>query len=134
MKNDIVNKMASWSEITELTDLDECFSMQEITHKTLDYLLEEALETKAACDAEDMPELLDGFADTAFVAINGIYKTFRVLGNTPEQALDKTKVVLRRVIDANWAKLDFNGNVLKNEQGKVIKPAGWEEPNYDDLL
>jgi len=44
--------------------------------------------------------------------------------------LDK---VFERVHDSNMAKM-VNGKVFRREDGKVIKPSGWEPPKLDDLF
>jgi predicted HAD superfamily Cof-like phosphohydrolase len=34
----------------------------------------------------------------------------------------------------NFAKIEANGKVRKREDGKVLKPQGWEPPNLKPFL
>jgi predicted HAD superfamily Cof-like phosphohydrolase len=109
-------------------------SGEEVTKDTLLYacklLDEEVNETNTAVQENDLEEILDGFADVAFVAINGIYKSLRFIGYHDVEATQLTDEVFKRVCDANLAKLNPDGSVTYNEFGKVQKPAGWKAPTY----
>lgn len=101
--------------------------------KALDFCHEEIEETKEAFEARDFEEILDGFGDVAFVAINGIYKTLRHLGYNHEDANQNTIEVLTRISQANLAKRQADGSV-KKVNGKVVKPEGWAAPTYGDVV
>lgn len=141
MYTDIIEKCTRFSKQFELQD-------EEVSIKTLnkavDFLFEEARETVVAValygnsegkdKSEWLEEVVDGFGDVAFVALNGIYKTFISLGFNHLDATEKTRVVMNRICNANLAKLTTDGTVLRDAKGKVKKPDGWQPPTYDDLL
>lgn len=96
-------------------------------------LLEEELnETLEAIGKNDIEKILDGFGDVQFLAYNGIYQTFRYLGLDKEDSFSRTKMVLGRIAKANYSKI-MNG-VVRNDKGKIMKPEGWQEPRYEDLI
>lgn len=105
-------------------------------------LVEEALETELAIgdflpdkdNLEHIDKMIDGFADTAFVAFNGIYKTYRYLGANPEKATLLTILSLAKLALANESKRGPNGEVVKDVTGKVMKPEGFEPPSYIELI
>lgn len=101
--------------------------------KAVEFLKEEVRETEEAIGAEDRAEIVDGFGDVAFVAINGIYKEFRSSGESHETATLKTKQVLDRICNANLGKKQSDGTI-KYKNGKVQKPAEWRAPEYKDIL
>lgn len=106
---------------------------QERLIKTMDFLFEEVRETERAVVTSDLEEIVDGFGDSAFVALNGIYKLFRSLGNDHDTAVSKVNDVMHRICDANLGKKQADGTVLK-VNGKVQKPEGWKAPEYKDLV
>lgn len=133
-----IQSINDWSEKFEISS--SLFQPELLMRKTMDFLFEEVRETERAFVAyeftTDLPYLsamLDGFGDVAFVAINGIYKSFRLLNACSEdEAKAKTFEVLNRIIKANFNKL-HDGRVVK-ENNKVVKPEGWKAPTYEDLL
>lgn len=107
-----------------------------ILSKTIDFLYEELAETELAINQDlvgNRPEIIDGFGDIAFVALNGIYKEFRTAGDNHEIATIKTASVMLRICQANLAKKHQDGSIIY-ANGKVQKPEGWQPPNYDDLI
>lgn len=108
-------------------------SRKELFSKTMSFIDEEVQETKDAIMVEDREEIIDGFADIAFLAINGIYKEFITAGDTHDYATMKTESVIRRVCEANNSKRQSDGSVLYVDN-KVQKPEGWKAPAYADLL
>lgn len=102
--------------------------------KTLDFIDEEIGETAEAIDDNDRAEIIDGFGDIAFIALNGIYKEFRTAGDDHTTAKTKTYEVMLRICDANLAKKHPDGSIIYTYKGKVKKPEGWQPPTYDDLL
>lgn len=106
---------------------------QHLMDKTIEFLEEELKETKEAIANEDGPEIIDGFGDVAFIALNGIYKYFRGRGDDHETATIKTEGVMQRINDANNGKRQADGTV-KYVNNKVQKPEGWQPPQYGDML
>ena len=106
--------------------------------KTMEFLEEEVKETHEAIgvfeqSGQQLEEMLDGFGDVAFIALNGIYKTFRMLGRDHETATKLVTEVMTRICDANLGKKQPDGSVKYNN-GKVVKPEGWSPPAYKDLV
>ena len=104
-----------------------------LLNKAVDFLKEEVRETEEAIVANDRAEIIDGFGDVAFIAINGILKEFVSAGDTFEVAQGKVVNVLYRICKANNNKRQADGSVLR-VNNKVQKPEGWKEPTYEDLL
>jgi predicted HAD superfamily Cof-like phosphohydrolase len=100
--------------------------------KAIDFLQEEVGETKKAIAEDDFEEIVDGFGDVAFVALNGIYKTFRSRGDAHQEAVEKTIEVMNRICHANLGKKQADGTI-NYVNGKVQKPEGWTPPSYQDL-
>lgn len=75
----------------------------------------------------DLAELVDGFIDTAYVAL-----TAAVRAAGPEKA----KQVWDAVVEANLSKVDgrFGPVVRDEETGKILKPEGWEAPDVAGIL
>lgn len=129
-KQAIVYKSTEFSSDFEIKpDLDR----QTLLSKTLEFIHEEIKETEDAISVNDRAEIIDGFGDVAFIAINGIYKEFRSNGDDHETAREKVEAVLHRICDANLGKKQPDGTI-KYVNGKVQKPANWSPPTYEDLL
>lgn len=126
-----------WSELAEINTTSPG---KHLLCNAVAYLLEEAKETQQAeadyaiSDIKSIDSLIDGFADTAFVAVNGIYKIFRLLGEEVLDAHGKTSECLRRLLVANVSKLSEDGLVMYDENGKVKKPENFVPPTYTDLI
>lgn len=134
MTYDIINKSTEFSRDFEVDPkLAEGVQGKTLLNKTIDFLSEELNETKSAIEANDLEEIIDGFGDVAFVALNGIYKTFRFQGASHEVAKAKAEEVMKRICEANLGKKQADGTILY-VNGKVQKPAGWTAPAYKDLV
>ncbi|URN94508.1 MAG: HAD family hydrolase [Candidatus Pristimantibacillus lignocellulolyticus] len=81
--------------------------------KRVSWMLEEIAELLRADSIEGQ---VDALVDLT-VFTKG---TYTYMGLTPEPFEDI-------VMQANMGKVGENGKVLKNEQGKIIKPDGWHE-------
>lgn len=113
----------------------------------LDLIQEEYLEGVEAFDNEDRVELLDAAIDM-WVVVSGLLQKLEAMGYNVEEAL-------KRVTDNNLTKFpSYEGNktniwppeyqamfndkhkviVLKNSNGKVVKPSGYKSVNLSDLV
>lgn len=126
----IISKSTEFSRDFELKQSQD---RKTLLKKTIEFIHEEVRETEDAIEANDREEIIDGFGDIAFIAINGIYKEFRSAGDTHEVAAKKTEDVINRICDANLGKKHSDGSI-KYLNGKVQKPEGWSPPAYKDLL
>jgi predicted HAD superfamily Cof-like phosphohydrolase len=86
-------------------------------------LKEEFEEYVAAENDDDLAEVADALGDMAYI----------IAGTALEYGIP-----LDRVLDAihasNMAKLGPDGKPLKREDGKVIKPDGWQAPDIAAVL
>jgi predicted HAD superfamily Cof-like phosphohydrolase len=89
-----------------------------------DLVLEECDEFYSACLERDMPAAADALADLIYVAI-GAALEFGI----PLEA------VWAEVQRANMAKVDpATSQVRRREDGKILKPEGWEPPDVARVL
>lgn len=85
---------------------------------------EEHKELLAALAANDDVEALDALIDILVVTIGAIHSA----GFDAEGAW-------KEVMKTNFAKIDKEtGKVRKRDDGKVLKPIGWEPPNLKPFL
>lgn len=102
--------------------------------QAIDFCFEEVRETERAYVTYDEVEILDGFLDLTWVALNGAYKFLRSQGQSPSEARDNVLAALKTIYNANNAKRDAYGDILYNKDGKVIKPEGWKSPNLEEYV
>ena len=85
---------------------------------------EEVDELWTANAAADPKECLDALIDILVVTVGAIHS----LGADGEGAWNE-------VMRTNFAKIDpATGRVNKREDGKVLKPEGWQPPELDQFL
>ena len=90
----------------------------------LDLITEEYNELADAIAADDRVEQLDALVDILVVTMGAI----RAGGFDGEGAWEE-------VMRTNFAKIDQEtGKVRKREDGKVLKPEGWQPPKLDAYL
>lgn len=126
----IIKKATEFSRDFEITP---DINREDLLERTTRFIDEEIRETKDAINNNDREEIIDGFGDVAFIAINGIYKEFISMGDDHETACEKVETVLNRICDANLGKKQPDGTI-KYVNGKVQKPANWSPPAYKDIL
>ena len=87
-------------------------------------IAEESQELIDAIMANDATETLDALIDIIVVATGAIHS----LGADAEGAW-------KEVMSTNFAKIDKEtGKVRKREDGKVLKPQGWQSPQLEQFL
>lgn len=95
------------------------------------FLIEELNETMLAYTEKNMAAVADGLIDLCYVAIG----TLLIMGVDPD-------VIWNRVQRANMSKilrLDAVKRGIKfvdsgrQHDSDVVKPVGWQPPNYDDI-
>ena len=90
----------------------------------LNLIKEEANELMDAVIANDTVEQLDALIDILVVTIGAIHS----MGADGEGAWNE-------VMRTNFAKIDAEtGKVRKREDGKVLKPQGWQPPELERFL
>jgi predicted HAD superfamily Cof-like phosphohydrolase len=84
----------------------------------LKLIQEEVDELQAAVDQNDRVEQLDALIDIMVVTVGAVQS----LGVDAEGAW-------KEVMSTNFSKIDsLTGRVRKREDGKVLKPTGWQPP------
>lgn len=99
----------------QLPDDDSLF----LHHKLIS---EETDELLVAIARHDAHEVLDALGDILYL----------VYGAALECGYD-VDAAMTRIHAANMAKL-VDGKVIRREDGKVLKPEGWQPPNLSDLV
>ena len=90
----------------------------------LGLIAEEYNELADAIAADDSVEQLDALVDILVVTMGAI----RAAGWDGEGAW-------KEVMDTNFAKIDAEtGKVRKREDGKVLKPEGWQPPQLEKFI
>jgi predicted HAD superfamily Cof-like phosphohydrolase len=90
----------------------------------LKLIQEEVSELQTAVDQNDRVEQLDALIDIMVVTVGAVQS----LGVDAEGAW-------KEVMSTNFAKIDKQtGRVRKREDGKVLKPLGWEPPDLKPFL
>lgn len=84
--------------------------------------LENSIVANRPIHRNDIAEILDAGGDIMVVA-GGVINS---IGIHPGNVLD-------RVWATNLAKISPDGKVLRREDGKILKPPGWEPPVFTDL-
>ena len=134
MIHNIIDKATEFSRDFETEPkMAQGVTAEALLNKTIEFLNEEVRETTEAIADADLPEIIDGFGDVAFIALNGIYKTFRFEGRSHEEARAAVLEVMDRICTANLGKKQPDGTIKYNN-GKVVKPEGWSPPEYDDMV
>ena len=87
-------------------------------------LTEEVEEYAEAARAGDLVEVLDALADIGYILAGTIIN--HGMQNIYDDAFDE-------VHRSNMAKL-VDGKVLRREDGKVMKPEGWQPPQLAQFL
>lgn len=86
--------------------------------------VEEITELHNAIDARDMVGVADGITDLIYVLISSAFEFGIPLPD-----------VWFEVHASNMAKIDpKTGKVLKREDGKILKPEGWQPPDIAAVL
>lgn len=68
---------------------------------------------------EQLAEIADALADIVYVCIGTMY----AYGFNPAG-------LMREVCESNLTKIGADGKVLKNSSGKILKPEGFQKPDF----
>ena len=101
------------------------FFDKEYRDRAMDLLTEEVGEMKAAIDSMDQVEMLDAAADIIFVLAGIIEKAG--LGEYMDEVMDE-------VLESNDSKISPNGEVVRDENGKIGKPEGYRAPDILEAM
>src|SRR6187455_355351 len=118
----IIEKATEFSRDFEFNEQNELSALRFNTLiSAIEFINEEVRETEEGIYDFDRAEIIDGFGDIAFLALNGIYKEFRTAGDGHDVASAKVNIVMHRICNSNLAKKHADGSIIY-DNGKVQKP------------
>jgi predicted HAD superfamily Cof-like phosphohydrolase len=91
----------------------------------IDMLKEEVKELEDAFKAKDLVEVLDAFADIEYINNGGINEC---------GLQDVYDIAFKLIHENNLTKIGEDGKVLKDKNGKVVKPKGFTPVRLDHLI
>ena len=123
--NPIVKSLLEFNNAFEIPKMDSPgLSNDELIELRIKLLKEEVEEYAEAARAGDLVEVLDALADIGYILAGTIIN--HGMQHIYDDAFDE-------VHKSNMAKL-VDGKVLRREDGKVMKPEGWQPPNLAQFL
>lgn len=99
--------------------------VEEVNKLRVRLLREEVDELETALDKRDKVGVLDALTDIQYI-LDGSYWSFG-MGHLKDRAFDI-------VHEANMAKLGLDGKPIIREDGKILKPEGWQPPQLKHLV
>ncbi|MDA8700167.1 hypothetical protein N9N18_00240 [Euryarchaeota archaeon] len=123
--NPLVESLLEFNEAFEIPKLDTPgLGSKEMIELRIKLLREEVEEYAEAALAGDMVEVLDALADIGYILAGTIIN--HGMQNIYDDAFNE-------VHRSNMAKL-VDGKVIRREDGKVLKPEGWQPPKLSQFL
>ena len=123
--NPIVKSLLEFNEAFEIPKLNNPgLGTDELIELRIKLLSEEVQEYAEAARAGDLVEVLDALADIGYILAGTIIN--HGMQHIYNGAFDE-------VHRSNMAKL-VDGKVLRREDGKVLKPEGWQPPQLTQFL
>jgi len=115
-----------WSTVSNSDVIEAYYNSFESLDNLKDLLRYDEVKIYENAHISDFCNLADAIADVK-VTVDGVAAMF----NFDQNEIDK------RVLDSNDAKLvtvDGVRKAVRNESGKIMKPEGWESPDFEDLF
>lgn len=125
--NKILSKVAEFQKATD-QPISEFPTLSEIYSEDLlryELMKEENKEYIVACQNHDLVEILDACVDQLYILAGTINQ--HGLGDIIEEAFN-------RVHDNNMTKVASDGKVIRNSDGKILKPEGFVSVSLNDLI
>ena len=123
--NPIVKSLLEFNEAFEIPKLDSPgLGTDEMIELRIKLLKEEVEEYAEAARTGDMVEVLDALADIGYILAGTI------INHGMQKIYDDA---FNEVHRSNMAKL-VDGKVIRREDGKVLKPEGWQSPQLAQFL
>ena len=123
--NPMVASLLEFNEAFEIPKLDTPgLSPEDMIELRIKLLREEVEEYAEAARAGDMIEVLDALADIGYILAGTI------INHGMQHIYDDA---FNEVHRSNMAKL-VDGKVIRREDGKVLKPDGWQAPRLAQFL
>jgi len=123
--NPIVKALLEFNQAFEIPKLDNPgLGTNELIELRIKLLTEEVEEYAEAARNGDMVEILDALADIGYILAGTI------INHGMQDIYDDA---FNEVHRSNMAKL-VGGKVIRREDGKVLKPKGWQPPQLAQFL
>ena len=123
--NPIVKALLEFNQAFEIPKLDNPgLGSNELIELRIKLLTEEVEEYAEAARNGDMVEILDALADIGYILAGTI------INHGMQDIYDEA---FNEVHRSNMAKL-VGGKVIRREDGKVLKPKGWQPPQLAQFL
>ena len=123
--NPIVKSLLEFNEAFEIPKLDSpALGPDELIELRIKLLEEEVREYAEAARTGDLVEVLDALADIGYILAGTI------VNHGMQEIYDHA---FNEVHRSNMAKL-VDGKVIRREDGKVLKPDGWQPPQLQQFL
>lgn len=123
--NPIVASLLEFNQAFEIPKLEQPgLSDYDLIELRIKLLTEEVQEYADAARAGDMVEILDALADIGYILAGTI------INHGMQDIYDDAFAEVHR---SNMAKL-VDGKVHRRDDGKVMKPEGWQPPNLSQFL
>ena len=123
--NPIVKSLLEFNDAFEIPKLESPgLSSNEMIELRIKLLREEVEEYAEAALSGDLVEVLDALADIGYILAGTIIN--HGMQNIYDDAFDE-------VHRSNMAKL-VDGKVLRRDDGKVMKPEGWQPPQLAQFI
>ena len=123
--NPIVASLLEFNQAFEIPKLESPgLGTDELIELRIKLLTEEVQEYAEAARSGDLVEVLDALADIGYILAGTI------INHSMQHIYDDA---FNEVHRSNMAKL-VDGKVLRREDGKVLKPDGWQPPQLAQFL
>jgi predicted HAD superfamily Cof-like phosphohydrolase len=123
--NPMVTSLLEFNEAFDIPKLDRPgLGTEEMIELRIKLLREEVEEYAEAARAGDMVEVLDALADIGYILAG------TVINHGMQHIYDDA---FNEVHRSNMAKV-VDGKVIRREDGKVLKPEGWQAPQLAQFL
>lgn len=123
--NPIVESLLEFNKAFEIPYLTSPgLSSDDLIELRIKLLTEEVQEYAEAARSGDLVEVLDALADIAYILAG------TVINHGMQEVYDEAFSEVHR---SNMAKL-VNGRVIRREDGKVMKPEGWQPPQLAKFI